>query len=533
MTKAPSIHLGFEIGTGASVNIPLKHMAVTGQTQESGKTTTLEALAARSQTKTIAFMTKRGERGFASGRQIMAFFEERADWEFIESILESAMHERMKFERAWIVRACKGAKTLADVQRNVQKLMGGSKRSMDQDIYMLLGEYLSKVVPLVQRLPKTSTIELEAGLNVMNLVDYPEELQMLIVGSTLRWIHAHAEGVVTVIPEAWKFCPQGRKTPVKLEVERLAREGAGIKNYIWIDSQDMAGVEKTILRAAPVWLIGVQREVNEVKRALGNMPGGVKKPKAEDVSRLHLGQFYACWLDTIQKVYVQPEWVSDTDARAIAMGLLRLEDLQVPQRAPITVIEAAQAEEDQMADKQLEQENLDLKQKNKDLEREIKDLKKELGRLMEERTTVVSVEPRALGDLAALVSAPVRKTANGESELEAIYAYVVERLRHDPQVIRLAVSQPQIDVEVVRETVTMSNKTLGGKLAHMLSQGFFDEPHKGQAAYDELMRQNFPAGRSKPNVYRELDKLAAMGFLTKEPDGYKAVPSMKVNIVKP
>ena len=41
------IHLGYEVGTGNSVEIPLKHTAVTGMTQESGKTTTLEALVSR------------------------------------------------------------------------------------------------------------------------------------------------------------------------------------------------------------------------------------------------------------------------------------------------------------------------------------------------------------------------------------------------------------------------------------------------------------------------------------------------------
>jgi hypothetical protein len=37
------IHLGYEIGTGEPVSIPLQHLAVTGQTQRSGKTTALEA----------------------------------------------------------------------------------------------------------------------------------------------------------------------------------------------------------------------------------------------------------------------------------------------------------------------------------------------------------------------------------------------------------------------------------------------------------------------------------------------------------
>lgn len=38
--KDRTVRLGFEVGTGDPVDIPIRHMAVTGQTQEAGKTTT-------------------------------------------------------------------------------------------------------------------------------------------------------------------------------------------------------------------------------------------------------------------------------------------------------------------------------------------------------------------------------------------------------------------------------------------------------------------------------------------------------------
>jgi hypothetical protein len=58
--------------SGEPVEIPLRHMVVTGQTQEAGKTTTLEALIARSGVKAVAFVTKRGEGSFANARTIRA-----------------------------------------------------------------------------------------------------------------------------------------------------------------------------------------------------------------------------------------------------------------------------------------------------------------------------------------------------------------------------------------------------------------------------------------------------------------------------
>ena len=48
--------LGYEVGTGNAVEIPLRHLAVTGQTQEAGKTTTLEALISRSGLRAVTFI---------------------------------------------------------------------------------------------------------------------------------------------------------------------------------------------------------------------------------------------------------------------------------------------------------------------------------------------------------------------------------------------------------------------------------------------------------------------------------------------
>lgn len=99
------IHLGYEVGTGKAVGVPLRHLAVTGQTQLSGKTTTLEALIARSGLRAVAFVTKRGEKSFSSSgrKSLHPYFRERADWQFVSAVLEATLRERMKFERAHIM----------------------------------------------------------------------------------------------------------------------------------------------------------------------------------------------------------------------------------------------------------------------------------------------------------------------------------------------------------------------------------------------------------------------------------------------
>lgn len=315
------IHLGFEVGTGNPVQIPLRHMVVAGQTQEAGKTTTMEALIHRANLPALAFITKRGEKSFTDARRLPPYFRERADWQFVAAVLEATMQEKLKFERAWIMKASKGAKTLADVQRNVRDLMKAAREGMSKDVYLTLDAYLEIVVPRVAAIDWAKSITIKPGINVMDLADserFPSELQGLVMRSALEWVYDRSEGVITIIPEAWEFLPQGRGSPVKLSAEVLMRKGATLHNLVWLDSQDIAGVDKGMLRHCVVWLIGVQREANEIKRTLDNIPAGIKRPTAAEVSRLKLGQFFACYGDHVLKTYVQPKWMSEKDARDLA-----------------------------------------------------------------------------------------------------------------------------------------------------------------------------------------------------------------------
>jgi hypothetical protein len=542
--SAKTVHLGFEVSETDSlrplnshgyvepVEIPIRHMAVTGQTQESGKTTTLEALITRSGLPAIAFLTKRGEASM-NGRQILPYFQDRADWQFVQSILESTMRERMKFERAWIVRACKGAHSLADVLHRVTRLQEGAKSSLSQDVYMLLGEYLQKVVPLIASLPKIDRVDLCPGLSIMDLVRYPLELQMLVISSTLDWIHKNAAGVISIIPEAWKFVPQGKNAPVKVVAENLIREGAGLKNYLWIDSQDMAAVDKLLLRACPVWLIGVQREANEIKRALANMPAMLKKPKASDVAMLGLGQFFACYGREIRKTYVQPAWMDETAARQIAAGRL-----DVHQAASLHT-SAKKDEEDDMEWKVKFEES---ERHRAQLTLALQQLREQYWALRDGKAPLPPVElaehtqptrgPARTGTVAGEI--PLRASANGPEPSvlsDALYSQILTRLLQDaptnPQVLQLLASRPEIIVRVQKQSVDLDGTTLRGRLAVLIAENFFDRIANGNAAWQELNKRGI--GSAKPNVYRELDKLTEMGFLLKVDGGFQTAPGMKVS----
>ncbi len=118
----------------------------------------------------------------------------------------------------------------------------------------------------------------------------------------------------------------------------------------------------------------------------------------------------------------------------------------------------------------------------------------------------------------------------GSEAMETIYRYVIDRAKNDPGILELLLKKPELRVKVERQTIQVNGETLRGQLALLIKKGFFDVPKNGNTAFNELQRLGKKVG--KPNMYRELDGLAEMGFLTKEDGGFQAVPEMKVEIVK-
>ena len=343
------IPLGFELGTGAPIAIPRGHLAITGQSQASGKTTTLEGLVSRAGCRAIAFVTKRGEGSFRVASPIPPYFKDRTDWPFVRTILEATAGEKLKFERAQIMNLCQdyegpegkwdAPKTLADVLQNAEralfvpdpswkKIEGVAAplvpnkhcRGFVRNVYTVLVEYLREVVPEIERLPYTKTLELAGGLNVMDLTAYTFPLQALVVRSVIEFVGSRAQSTITVIPEAWKFAPKMRNSPVRMAAEELIRQGAALRNFLWCDSQDLAGISSVLLRQVTVWLFGVQRDPREIERTLEHIPADQAKPNKRDIATLGRGEFIVSFERQLYRVYVQPAWMTPAHAEAIARG---------------------------------------------------------------------------------------------------------------------------------------------------------------------------------------------------------------------
>lgn len=341
------IRLGYELGTGHAVDIPLRHTAVTGQTQESGKTTTLEALITRSGLRAVAFITKRGEKSFRLQTPVAPYFREPAltpespMWRWVESIFETIGESVGRDDKALLIRCSNyvlvGEKykvkgemrlrivdsdepvaTLKQVAENVRFMLWHA-RGRDQKTLTCLDAYFKIVMPQIARMRATGELRLAGGINVMDIEGLTTEMQMLIIRSVLETVYSERRSTVVIIPEAWKFIPRMRNSPVRFAAEIYIRQGLALKNILMLDSQDLANIGTEVLKSIGVWILGKQSEINEVKRVVDYIPAIPRIPR-EAIMQLGKGEFYVVAEGKVKKCYVQPAGMEDLHAQAIAKG---------------------------------------------------------------------------------------------------------------------------------------------------------------------------------------------------------------------
>jgi len=161
------------------------------------------------------------------------------------------------------------------------------------------------------------------------------------------------------------------------------------------------------------------------------------------------------------------------------------------------------------------------------------DALKKLDRITELLEQLVATDRPAPARSKAASSDPPPQRASAAAPIDEdeLFGRIRARLLKDPAVLQVLVTKPEIEVSVTVEKIEVDGKSLRGRLALLITKGFFDTGTTGNAAFNELTRLGFHT--AKPTVYNECTKLAELGFLTREQGGgYKAVADMKINVVR-
>jgi len=340
--------------------------------------------------------------------------------------------------------------------------------------------------------------------------------------------------VVVIVPEAWEYIPQGRATPVKLYAETFIRKGASVGNYLFVDSQDIAGIDKTPLRSCDNWIMGRQKEAHEVDRVREILG---MKISDEEIRSLQLGHFYAYLGDRIVKTYVLPAGVPEEMGIDVAIGKLTPDDVRDfliknreggDEKVYRQKYEEAQAEVDRLR-KALEEKGSieespaykDLKQRFEEVMENRLTLSKEAAKLEEERDKL----KKDLENFEAL-----RKALIGL--LPASANAKVEAGTPAPESISVTQEKPSIEYTQQRKKISTSDSDLLGKLVILYAEGELGTIAKKDGWFttgDVFKLFQRRAWGKDPRAINVLRDLTQWGFLEARMSGRR--PEFKVKLL--
>jgi hypothetical protein len=477
--------LGVEKGTGDPVSIPITHTLLTGKTRH-GKSETMKTLAEAAVEAGYAVLlfdvkTPRDYEGM--GRQTPVYIEEGTNPTRLKGLLESSSEMSLSFQFPELIKVYEPGDTYRDILNRTRAFMEEDRHPVEEDKLRVIDHLLNDLLRDLENVEISDTLDLEPGINVMDLHHVGSGVQQIAIQSTVDQIlkAETRENVIIGVDEAHNFIPQRGNPPANETITRAIREGGAKEVWVWLSDQTITGVDKDPLKQVGVWILGKQREKNEAGRVLDQIPGRAEYA-SEDVMTLDKGHFIVALDEKQPLVYVRPRWVDDETARQIATGETTMDETEPePDRDEVADLETRLEEKDAEIHR-LEQENSTLRERTADLQEQVEGL----NSLLEQSEAPGETDDpgEAAGDPDA---APVHIS---ESRVRAIVMEEFEELRdHDyfptvedvvaeidvPDDAYVDHAEPRLVVRNVVEPLHLSTDSIKGKIAILYAEGELPE----------------------------------------------------------
>jgi hypothetical protein len=339
-----------------------------------------------------------------AGREIPIYVENKTDPLMLKQLLEQESHLWLRKEFPELIDLCKEGDPFSRVLERVDKRMQEKVHPVVLDRLKVLRLLLKNLVENMAKVEMSDRLDLPAKNNVMNLSKAPMAIKQLAVYSVVKWALERMEKVVLIIDELPDFAPQGFSTPAKNMIGQAIRKGGAKGIWLWLSGQTMTGVDKQVLKQAMIWILGHQREINEAKRTLEQIPFKTGLD-VKDIMTLPVGNFVVCTDEGAYITFVQPEGIDDEMARSVSLRQRSVDDIiAILKKVKVT-------EDDEMYKEMYEQE----KHKREECEKEFA---RQLEHLVEKR--VEEIKKQFNEGLSAKAEEMAKSTASLRENMEGL-----------------------------------------------------------------------------------------------------------------
>lgn len=454
------IHLGYEVGTAQEVSANLTHTIVAAQTRYGKSTTIRTMMESVPDGYRILCLDVKDPRDFeGAGAEIPIFIENKTDPLMLKRLLEQESKIWLRQEFPELIDVCRNAQTYDEVYNEVKSELKKKNHPVKQNRLKVIGHLLERLINDMKEVDISRYLHLPARVNVMDLHDVPHSIKQLAVHSSVKEVMDNQTNTIIVLDELPDFAPQGKPTPSKEVLAEAVRKGGAKEIWLWLSGQTMTGVEKEVLKQCDTWILGHQKELNEAKRTVDQIPFKTGL-NVKDVMVLQRGHFIVVKEDRAIFTYVQPPFVDDDTAKDVALG-----------KMDVGNIVTASPWEDSPVE--------------------------------EERETV---PPYRVMELEKRVEA-IEETL---SSIEDTLSGLLEGSGDDISLITL---QSTLNIKVTRRQIDLTTETLEGRIAWLYAEGFFDINERSTTDVNrEMKRRGYPVD---PRLGGKLDDLCQWGFLRK------------------
>lgn len=455
-----------------------------------------------------------------AGTEIPIYIENKTDPLMLKQLLEQESHLWLRRELPELVDLCKEGDPFEKVLERVQKRMEEKVHPVVRDRLKVLRLLLKNLVNNMAKVEISNTLELPSKNNVMDLSKAPAAIKQLAVYSTIKWVQEKQKNVVLVIDELPDFAPQQYRTPSKNMIGQAIRKGGAKGIWLWLSGQTMTGVDKQVLKQAMIWILGHQREINEAKRTLDQIPFKTGL-SVEDIMTLPVGNFVVCTDEGAYITYVQPEGVDDNTARQVSLNQISVN----------SVIETLKKEKK-------DDEDLVYKEKCEQLEKKLREEQIELSKTQEEKALLEKnlENAKKFLELADEKLEPYEEFVDALRRLlgEGTQIVQVPSTLPSEQTLNLEASQLTINVKHTEEP---KNLTTTNQQGQMMYVAIHDLPREGfteQELGAGLVEHGWTIPSSSLHVQLAVN-LIKDGLVVRIPDTkparYRLPSKVKVNVV--
>ena len=515
------IHVGFS--KGSRVDIPLLHTIVAAQTRY-GKSTTIRAMMQYipDDFKVVCLDVKDPRDFEGAGQEIPIYIENKTDPLMLKQLLEQESHLWLRREFPELIDLCKEGDNFEKVYERVNKRMEEKVHPVVKDRLKVLQLLLRSLVENMAKVELSDALELPAKINVMNLSKAPSAIKQLGVYSVVKWVLKKLKNVIIIIDELPDFAPQRYRTPSKNMIGQAIRKGGAKGNWLWLSGQTMTGVDKQVLKQAMIWILGHQREINEAKRTLDQIPFKTGL-SVEDIMTLPVGHFVVCTDEGAYITYVQPEGVNNEVACQVSLGQISVN----------SVMEALKNEKED-DDLVYEEKYLEEKRKREEVEKEFARQVERLSDLKaEKKTAKVKEEWKKIAEgINSVLEATKQEKATLEEEIgplrklrdalaDILFPLKAETMKKMDEILKgpakVVVSsvQPALVLKKTVEPLQLSQDDLTGRIAIVYAEGLLPEKAFTLRQLNMIMEQRFGRKEAYPNLSKPLTQLVAWGYLEK------------------